>query len=447
MVEANQLLRAARQATPSPTSPRFTLSRSELAELVNAAVYRHTGHVAGLDGHYVAKLERGVIRWPGEAYRRAFREVLSAATNAELGFRYDGPLIRPRRAATATPASPPPSSPSPSPPSPSLFSPSLFSADETGQERLAWLLSGQGRVDRAVVTWLREVQVAQRHMEDTIGSSRMLPVILAEIDLVEELTRQADGGVRAALITALAEYHTFAGQMADHCGDQCAALYHDDRAIEMAREADDADVTAAVFGSKSHVAWGVRDAAGTVALAEAGRRTASGLSARVEGFVAQMQARGHALQGESYPVERLLDTTEQLTGQAHEHPEDEPWWAYPQSPERALFQRGVAYLELGRHREARNLFEEARAALPASYRRDQGRWAASLALACAHDGDVAGAVAAGRQAVGIVLDAGSVYTIADLRRMRRVLDRHQADQAVLDEFDEALREVIGPTRR
>ena len=432
MVEANQLLRAARQATLSPTSPRFALSRSELVELVNAAVYRHTGHVASLDGQYVAKLERGVIRWPGEAYRRAFREVLSAATDAELGFRYDGPLIRPRRAAAVTPSSPPPS---------------LFSADGAEQERLAWLLAGQGRVDRAVVTWLREVQVAQCHMEDTIGSSRMLPVILAEIELVAQLTRQASGGVRAALITMLAEYHTFAGQMSDYCGDQRAALYHDDRAIEVAREADDADVTAAVFGSKSHVAWGVRDATGTVALAEAGRRAASRLSARVEGFVAQMQARGHALQGESYPVERLLDTTEQLTAQAHEHPDDEPWWAYPQSPERALFQRGVAYLELGRHREARNLFEEARAALPASYRRDQGRCAASLALACAHDGDVASAVAAGRQAVGIVLDTGSIYTIADLRRMRRVLDRHQADQAILDEFDEALREVIGLTRR
>ncbi|MGH3909338.1 MAG: hypothetical protein ACRDRM_00750, partial [Pseudonocardiaceae bacterium] len=149
----------------------------------------------------MAKLERGVICWPGEAYRRAFREVLSAATDAELGFRYDGPPIRPRRAIAATASSPPPSLPSPS----------LFSADGTERERLAWLLAGRGRVDRAVVTWLREVQVAQRHLEDLIGSSRMLPVILAEIELVGQLTRQASGGMCGALITVLAEYHEFAG--------------------------------------------------------------------------------------------------------------------------------------------------------------------------------------------------------------------------------------------
>lgn len=158
-----------------------------------------------------------------------------------------------------------------------------------------------------------------------------------------------------------------------------------------------------------------------------------------------MQARGHALRDEAAFADRLIDTTEWLTDQAHEHPEDEPWWAYSQTPERALFQRGIAYLELGRHREASDLFDKAQAALPASYRRDHGRWAASLALARAHDGDVAGAVTAGWQALAIVLDTGS-DTIADLQRMRRILDRQQADPAILDEFDGALREIIGPAR-
>jgi tetratricopeptide (TPR) repeat protein len=426
MAEANQLLRAARQATASPRSPGFALSRSELAELISAAVYRHTGRVVTLDGHYVAKLERGVIRWPGEEYRRAFREVLGAATDSELGFR------RPRCAADATPP---------------LLPPRSRPGNETERERLAWILAGRCRVDQAVVTYLREVQAAQRRLEDMIGSSRTLPIVLAEIELVEQLTRQACGGVRAALVAVAAEYHLFAGQMSDYNGDQRAALYHDDRALGAAQEVDDPNVAAAVFGFKAHLAWGVRDAAGTVALAEAGQRDVPRLSARVEGFGAQMQARGHALRREGVLAQRLLDKTEQFTGQAHEHPQNEPWWAYPQTPDRALFQRGVAYLELGKYREARNLFEQARAALPTFYRRDHGRWAASLAVACAHDGDVAGAVTAGWQAVGIVLDTGSVYTIADLHCMRQVLHRQQADRAILDEFDEALREIVGPTRR
>ncbi|MGH3795390.1 MAG: hypothetical protein ACRDSP_10905 [Pseudonocardiaceae bacterium] len=122
MAEANQRLRAARQGMPSSVRPGFALSRAELAELVNAAVYRHSGRVAALDGHYVAKLERGVIRWPGSAYRRALREVLGAATDSELGFR------RPRRVADAGP----PLSPS-----------ALVPANETERERLAGVLADQ----------------------------------------------------------------------------------------------------------------------------------------------------------------------------------------------------------------------------------------------------------------------------------------------------------------
>src|SRR3954469_9733864 len=129
----NQLLRAARQATPSPTSPGFALSRSELAELVNAVLHRRTSPSAGVDGHYIAKLERGVIRWPGEHYRRALREGLGAATDSELGSR------RPRRVAGSAP-----------------LLPSLVPAEESDGERLAWALVDDHRVDGDTVRYLRE---------------------------------------------------------------------------------------------------------------------------------------------------------------------------------------------------------------------------------------------------------------------------------------------------
>ena len=57
---------------------------------------------------------------------------------------------------------------------------------------------------------------------------------------------------------------------------------------------------------------------------------------------------------------------------------------------------------------------------------------------------MAGALTAGWQALGIALDTGSVYTIADLRSMCQVLDRQRADPDLLDEFDEALRELTEP---
>lgn len=94
MAEPNDRLRRARERVESPNVRGECLSRQELAESVNAWVFEHTKdrQVIELDAHYVAKLERGVIRWPQEPVRRAgFRAVLGVETDAELGFR------RPRR--------------------------------------------------------------------------------------------------------------------------------------------------------------------------------------------------------------------------------------------------------------------------------------------------------------------------------------------------------------
>lgn len=63
------------------------MSRRELAEAVNAHVYRTTGQITAMDAHYVGRLERGLRRWPSIAYRDAFRAVLGASTDSALGFR------------------------------------------------------------------------------------------------------------------------------------------------------------------------------------------------------------------------------------------------------------------------------------------------------------------------------------------------------------------------
>lgn len=95
MAERNDRLRRARQHVESPHASGDHLSRQELAELVNAWVYEHTGRVIELDANYVGKLEQGTIRWMRDAERRAaFRAVLGVRTDAELGLR------RPRRTRT-----------------------------------------------------------------------------------------------------------------------------------------------------------------------------------------------------------------------------------------------------------------------------------------------------------------------------------------------------------
>jgi transcriptional regulator with XRE-family HTH domain len=74
----NRLLWAARQAR--------LLTQQQLAEAVGAAHWQLFQKEAPIDADHVSKLERGMITWPNARYREAFRTVLGAATDAELGF-------------------------------------------------------------------------------------------------------------------------------------------------------------------------------------------------------------------------------------------------------------------------------------------------------------------------------------------------------------------------
>ncbi len=83
---ANDRLRQARTRRESPSGSGRRLSRRELADLVNAELAERGLRHGVVDDKYVGKLERGEHRWPQRAYREAFRAVLGACTDAELGF-------------------------------------------------------------------------------------------------------------------------------------------------------------------------------------------------------------------------------------------------------------------------------------------------------------------------------------------------------------------------
>lgn len=82
---ANDQFRQARLRQMSPSGSGQRLSRRELADLVNAYLAR-TGASRYIVASYVGSLERGEYRWPLREYREAFRAVLGAQTDAELGF-------------------------------------------------------------------------------------------------------------------------------------------------------------------------------------------------------------------------------------------------------------------------------------------------------------------------------------------------------------------------
>ncbi|MGQ0773443.1 MAG: hypothetical protein ACT4NY_03340 [Pseudonocardiales bacterium] len=62
------------------------LTQAQVAAMTADRVEQATGRRCGIDADYVSKVERGEITWPGDAYRSAFRVVLGATSDADLGF-------------------------------------------------------------------------------------------------------------------------------------------------------------------------------------------------------------------------------------------------------------------------------------------------------------------------------------------------------------------------
>jgi hypothetical protein len=76
-----------------PQNERFAVLRSaaqltegQVAEFVAQHVWQRTGRRPPIDADHVGRIERGVITWPGQHYREAFRAVFCVKSDAELGF-------------------------------------------------------------------------------------------------------------------------------------------------------------------------------------------------------------------------------------------------------------------------------------------------------------------------------------------------------------------------
>jgi transcriptional regulator with XRE-family HTH domain len=83
---ANDLLRALREAAPSPSGAKRSMTRAELAEAVNQYIWATSHKKICLDADTLARYERGQIRWPSATYREGLRAVLGVESDPELGF-------------------------------------------------------------------------------------------------------------------------------------------------------------------------------------------------------------------------------------------------------------------------------------------------------------------------------------------------------------------------
>lgn len=326
------------------------MSRAELAEAVNTWLAERTRRPGAFDAHYVGRLERGQVRWPGQGYRAALRSILRVDSDEALGFR------PPRRPAHALQVAVDPVG--------------VLGADDG--ERLSSATAGDHRPDHAALDAVARVLSSVRRLEDQTSASSVLPTALKQRDVIERLAHGMRGPARSAGVGLASEIHQYLGWLHLPQGDADEALRHLERAVRLAAEADDPVLlaTALSFQAYTHQQSGAWRRAGELtSAAMQDDRTYPGLRT----YLHFQRAEILACQGEKRQASQLLVQADRLVTrlpQAAELPESGYWYV----PAFFLGERAFVLDALGETAAARESAAACLSELPAEWRGSE--WAA-----------------------------------------------------------------------
>ena len=255
----------------------------------------------------------------------------------------------------------------------------------------------------------------------------LLPTLIVQVHTIRALA--AAGPARPGLLVLAARFAEYTGWMFQESGDERAAAWWTDQAVQYATAAGDLELAAYALVRRANAALYRDDAVATIALArqaQADRR----IGPRVRRLAAQREAQGHALAGDRDECLRCLDRAQQLLGRAEE---TKAGFVLGMSsvPDPGGLVLGWCLYDLGRAEEAVAVLERELAGVPAAARRTRARFASRLALAQAACGDPEGACTTAGHALDDVELVHSATIRTDLRLLARSLTRWHRRPPVL----------------
>ncbi|MGH3932729.1 MAG: XRE family transcriptional regulator, partial [Pseudonocardiaceae bacterium] len=340
MSKPNDLLRGARERTESPHASGDCLSREELADLVNAWLFEHTGsRRAEVDGNYIGKLEQGRIHWPQNPNRRAaLRAVLGAETDAELGLRRTRRImvrgvdrqhfIRAGLGAGA--------------------------AAVTGAAGLLELLAPTqpARVPSVVsvdhIAGVRATDEAFKDLDARYGGGLLREAVTAQLRYCGDLLKaNCPEPIRDDLLTAVGSFAETAGYMAydDFAYDDAERAYR--FALACAEEAGDWHLRAQVLCSMAELVSWCGDPDTGLAHTESALVRANRLTATERAMLHNSRARDLARLGEVQDAVSAVGAADEAF--SHAHPAEDPPWMASYTESRHLGFSGGVLWELGMH--------------------------------------------------------------------------------------------------
>lgn len=265
------MLRRARLRLLSPSGSGRPMSRQELAEAVNAYLWRVHGVRDRLDETDIGKLERGVHRWPGALRREALRAVLGASSDAELG------LFIIRRSHTASKNAVEPGE-APGASLEERFPPTADGREEPGTRRrdvtrlIAGLLAGMSAPtmveaaqpilegfrrpdDPTILAGYAATAQMLADMYRSADPRTLLPMAAAYADKLLETFAEEPAATRGErpFAAVVVDVHAQVGLWACHTGRLAMALKYLTLAVEVAASIGEPAVRARTLGALSYL--------------------------------------------------------------------------------------------------------------------------------------------------------------------------------------------------
>ncbi|MEU2178639.1 XRE family transcriptional regulator [Nocardia sp. NPDC019219] len=428
-MQPNVQLQQRREATPSRMTSGQTMSRAELAEAVNAYIWRQHGQRRELDARTIARYERGTVRWPNDLYREAFRAILHA-TDRELGFVPN----RQRRKASAM--------------SDGTLAINLLSPFDpnVGPAHFFGPSTDDKPISRVGTTEVIDIQTATRtiaSVENLRGGGSISLVAGRQLGrFVRLLDGKASPGTRRALLEAIGNFASVAGYAAFDIGDYTAAERRFRLALWCADTAGSWELRASALADMARKTAYIGNADGGLSLIELAQVRSDRLSATTRAMLSALRAQ--YLAAMERPDEALSEVARADEQFAERNPAtDAPWLCfYDEAEHFGSTGKALTPIAQRRHRIELAALRIRRAVDPqaAEYPRSQTFSLTRLATLTMQIGDPKEAAVLGIRAATQASRLDSHRIQNELQRLAAASSRHRRMSDVV-----ALREVI--TRR
>ncbi|QUH03147.1 helix-turn-helix transcriptional regulator [Saccharopolyspora erythraea] len=311
---------------------------------------------------------------------------------------------------------------------------------------LGFGLGGRGMAATAAqsapLETFRELFGQLRRLGQTASPGVVLPTLIAQTHTLRGLSSNAGSRTRGPLLALTARYAEYAGWMAQESGDDRAALWWTDRAVELAAAGDDHDLATYSLVRRALVTLYREDAAQTVELARQAQNTTA--PPRIHGLAAQREAQGHALAGDYDRCLRSLDRARELLARDARESEA-PVLGTVNLTDPVAMMTGWCLHDLGRSREAAEIMDREISRLPAHALRSHARYGVRRALSHAAAGEIDHACELTAHLLGSVEVVGSATVLTDLRRLARTLARFRTHPAVRELYPRLTAALHDPT--